>query len=382
MIFVGSPFFYFALLLGGLYFILRTKFKGIVFKVIFINILSLFLLISLFDSIAIKMFNKSDSFRISSNYYHHGLKPFVNGKALWKQDEVSSYDIKTNSLGFIDETNRIVPLKKNGKRILFMGDSFIEGVGSPWNETVAGIISEKLKKENVELLNGSVVSYSPKLYWLKVMHFIKLGLKIDELFVFIDTSDIIDEVVYDYFEPENISSFEIKMESVIEFFSKNSFLFRSYRLRYYLCQINPYNERAEFWEGVDNFYALKPKWLFDSSAMEMYGRKGIELAVAHTDNLRELCEKNGIKMHIVVWPWMDQAILKNGKPQLELWKNYSDRHNLNFIQMFDLFESLDENNLRRLFIPNDIHWSKEGNRVVADYLWEQMNKPNFQEETK
>ncbi|HSW61436.1 MAG TPA: hypothetical protein VLJ60_11585, partial [bacterium] len=205
MIFAGSPFFYIALLSCGIFIILKKKFRSTAFKVAGINIVVVLFFFSLFDSLAVKMFTNVNPFRILDNHFHHGLKPFTNEFTTWDTEGKFSYLIKTNSLGFVDKNTRTVNLKKNGKRIMFIGDSFIEGVGYPWEETVAGIISEKLKNEGAELLNASVASYSPKLYWLKTEYFIKAGLEIDELFVFVDVSDIIDEVVYDYFVPETFS---------------------------------------------------------------------------------------------------------------------------------------------------------------------------------
>ena len=120
------------------------------------------------------------------------FKAYVAEKTSWKSDGVSFYQIYTNSLGFVDEINRDVPLKKSGKRILILGDSFMEGVGYPWHQTVPGILSDRFKKQGVELLNGAVISYSPKIYYLKLKHFLEMGLEIDELYVFIDISDIID----------------------------------------------------------------------------------------------------------------------------------------------------------------------------------------------
>ncbi len=374
MIFAGSPFFYIALLSCGIFIVLKKKFHSTTFKVAGINIVVVLFFFSLFDSLAVKMFTNVNPFRILDNHFHHTLKPFTNEFTTWDTEGKFSYLIKTNSLGFVDKNTRTVNMKKNGKRIMFIGDSFIEGVGYPWEETVAGIISEKLKNEGAELLNASVASYSPKLYWLKTEYFLKAGLEIDELFVFVDVSDIIDEVVYDFFVPETFSKTRQIMEPVIDFFSKNSFVYRNYRIRYVIEQDNPYRESSPFWGGIKNFYLLKPQWIFNEKAFEMYGRKGIELAEKHMDKLHKLCSRNGIKLTIVVWPWDINLTKKHDRKHLDIWKNFASERNIDFIQMYDLFESIPIETIDNYFIPEDIHWSREGNLTVSEYLWEQMNK--------
>ncbi len=372
MFVVGTPIFYIALLFLGLFLVLKKIFKGSAFKIVGINFIVILFLIALFDSAAAIFAGNADSFRIADNFYHHGLKSYVLDQTSWKGDGVSFYTIATNSLGFVDEVNREVPLKKSRKRVMFLGDSFMEGVGYPWSQTVPGIISERFKKYDVELLNASVISYSPKIYYLKLKHFLEMGLEIDELYVFIDISDIIDEVVYDYFVPKEFSDFERKWQAVDNFFIKGSYLYRSAKINYFIAQENPYNEFSPFWGGLNGFYTWKPKWTFDGAAYKLYGEKGIASAKKHIDLLRELCEKKGIKLHIGVWPWEIQALNKNGRLQYDIWKKYTDQYDIDFISLFDTFEAMSPEEIHSIFIPNDIHWNEKGNKIVADYIWQHI----------
>ena len=121
--------------------------------------------------------------------YHHGF--IENGKF-----EVE-YNVYTNSLGFKDSEVWYVDRKNKGRRILFIGDSFTEGVMLPWNSTFVGMISNSLKKDEIEVLNAGRASYSPLLYWEKTSFFIEQqGLKITDLIIFLDISDVKDEVIY------------------------------------------------------------------------------------------------------------------------------------------------------------------------------------------
>jgi len=373
MFIVGSPFFYVTVFFIGLFFVLLKKKRSIAFKVIFVNIIIALTLISIFDSIAIMMFVKADDFRVQNNFYHHGLKPMINEKINWKSDKYSQYQIFTNNLTFVDSSIRIVPLKKKGKRVLFMGDSFTEGVGFPWKKTMAGILSKKFESQDTELLNAGVISYSPKIYYLKTKYLIEKGLEFDELFVFIDVSDIIDEVVYDYFVPKKLTENEKFLEPVINFFTKNSFIYRNYRIRYIIDQKNPYHELSNYWGGLDDFYKLKPKWPYDNKAYKLYGEKGIKLAKEHMTQLYELCTKHNIKIHITVWPWSDHIKEANGYKQLEIWKKFSEKKDIHFMELFSLFETVPKDKVDEYFISQDIHWSEKGNRFVAEHMWKMIN---------
>jgi hypothetical protein len=64
--------------------------------------------------------------RIANPVYSHPLAANFNGEEVWGQGESQ---IVTNSLGFKNASIRQVPLQSSKKRILFLGDSFTEGVG-------------------------------------------------------------------------------------------------------------------------------------------------------------------------------------------------------------------------------------------------------------
>lgn len=381
MFVVGSPFFYLTVLAVIVFIILLKKYKSVAFKVVFVNIIIILSLISIFDTLATMLFVKADKFRVSDNFYHHGLKPMVNARTNWKSDIYSQYQIYTNSLGLVDSSTRIVPLKKKGKRVLFMGDSFTEGVGYSWDKTMAGILSEKFKKQDTEVINGAVISYSPKLHYLKTKFLIDKGLEFDELFVFVDISDIIDEFVYNYFIPKKMTETEKVLEPLIDFFTKGSFIYRNYRLKFILDQKNPDNEHSDYWGGIKDFYKLKPKWTYNQRAFELYGQKGQELAKKHMDQLYKLCKKHNIRMHITVWPWEIHITEQDGSKQLELWRDFCKERGIHFMELFSLFETVPKDQVKSYFIPQDIHWSEKGNRFVAEHLWKLININGGQNES-
>ena len=53
---------------------------------------------------------------------------------------------------------------------------------------------KKNEVNDYEILNSAVSSYSPSIYYKKINHFINKGFKFDQAFVFLDVSDIFDEL--------------------------------------------------------------------------------------------------------------------------------------------------------------------------------------------
>ena len=93
----------------------------------------------------------------------------------------------TNSLGFRDFTNRNILKKNDKKRILLIGDSFIEGAGYDYVYTIGGLLQNYLGEE-FEVLNSAVGSYSPSIYFFKTKHFLSEGYQFDYALIFLDIS--------------------------------------------------------------------------------------------------------------------------------------------------------------------------------------------------
>lgn len=103
--------------------------------------------------------------------------------------------INTNSLAFRDSEVRYVLKVAQSRRILLIGDSFTEGVGTEFENTFAGLLQRagQSRAEKVEFLNAAVSSYSPTLYYRKIKFLLDSGVTFDEVVVFSDISDVYDE---------------------------------------------------------------------------------------------------------------------------------------------------------------------------------------------
>src|SRR5579871_6639018 len=61
-----------------------------------------------------------------STEFDHTFVPNFSGHRKWGPIR---YYFATDSLGFADRSRRVVPLQTSAYRVLFLGDSFTEGVG-------------------------------------------------------------------------------------------------------------------------------------------------------------------------------------------------------------------------------------------------------------
>lgn len=312
--------------------------------------------------------------RHPSLYYHHDLPE--NSISVVDRNGVK-YTMITNSLRFRDSRNRTVELDNNKNRILIIGDSFTEGYGeSDYDLTFSRIFSSKLDNEKYEVLDAGVVSYSPKLYYLKVKYLIEIKhLRFNELFVFIDISDIQDEIVYEKFRPiTRIEEWAIATRQ------------RSYWLstiRSLICKkqksisVDNNGPDSSFWGG--KYYQTRSLWATDESIYKKWGRKGLLLANKNMDLLYQLCKKHKIKMTIAVYPWPHQIAKHDlNSTQIKFWKAFAAKRSIGLINFFPYFINGQkaEEIINKYYISGDIHWNDAGHRLIADVLYEHYKNMN------
>ncbi len=170
------------------------RFKNIITKISFIILVYLIFDIVFFsllpNDIKTKIYNNR-AHRIKSFYYHHDFRPNASFVDQWGYNKTI---INTNNLGFKDSEIRDVTFKK--KNILFIGDSFTEGVGLKFEDSYVGLISEKIKKNNedIEILNAAVQSYSPAIYLSKIYHLLEReSIPITDIIIMVSGGDFHDD---------------------------------------------------------------------------------------------------------------------------------------------------------------------------------------------
>src|SRR5713226_5633048 len=123
-----------------------------------------------------------DSFRIPDARIHHTLEKNVSaGLAIWGE---AHYAFSTNSFGFRDSAVRVVKVASEKPiRVLFLGDSFTEGVGLPWEKTFVGIFQSHFP--DVEVLNAGVLGYSPSIYLRQVERLLSNGFLTTHVIIYV-----------------------------------------------------------------------------------------------------------------------------------------------------------------------------------------------------
>ena len=315
-------------------------------------------------------------YRRTDKIFHHTLKKNVTQeKAEWGGHH---YTVHTNSLGFKDKAIREIKLKIDKPRILFIGDSFTEGVGIEYKNTFVGLVDSILNKKNINVLNAAATSYAPIIYLRKVDYLLnEVGLKFDHLVVFVDLSDIEDEAMgYIFNDQRSVVSRNTiekvgqtseepkdKPFSLKEFFTEYTIITGRLRnLSAYLKQ------QKRSWH--DSLNRRRARWTLDNKIYNQYGKTGLALAQQHMTKLKQLLDKHQIKMTLAVYPWPDQIYARNyPNKQSQTWQAWTQQHNVPFVDLFPAFMSDDaEQTIKTYYINGDVHWNEKGHALVADQI--------------
>jgi lysophospholipase L1-like esterase len=352
------------------------------FFLLFYLIFLAFLLLT--DVVIKKIYNyleEKKTYVEKNSIYHHDLKKNYIFKDIFGNKPI----IYTNLLGFKDIKIREIQNKINERRIVFIGDSFTEGVGLKFEQTFVGIIYKFAKKNNIEVLNAGVQAYSPIIYWRKVKWLIEeKKFKFDELVVYVDISDIQDEAQYytldnkeniisrglqeKFIEDRNLRALFINIMDKYTFFTFRIIQFLK-NPHYYTAK--PQDLNFNSWtiiiaDGPNN----KGNWTIKDLS---YSKKGVALSTKYMDKLFRLCKNNNIKMTIAVYPWPNQVWYEDlDSKQVQIWKNFSEERGIKFINNFPDFvkKKISDNDkldiIKKYYFPADVHFNEYGSKVIAN----------------
>ena len=366
--------------------------------------LKIFLIVLILDSILTSLFLKKTSFwknekwedkshRIISKVYHHDLKPNVEVYETWGGK--LKRKIITNSIGFRDSSKKEILKNTEKTRILLIGDSFIEGSGYDYEHTFAGLLQNELGN-NYEILNSAVESYSPSIYFKKTDFFLSQGYVFDKALVFLDLSDIYDEMFIKFDDNQNIISEIPKEKQTLERKIKNKIYSLGWFLRDHTLTFRIMYLISDKTEEIKNYLKLKLKaskslnksffstsrddaifyrmthidrgfWTFNEDKY-LEVSQGLAQSEKYLKKLFELLNKNKIDSYLIIYPWPAQ-IQYGDKKHSPFWEKFSKSNNINLINLYDIFKS--ENNREFIFdnfIYGDIHWNKKGTLKVFNEI--------------
>jgi hypothetical protein len=316
---------------------------------------------------------------IQHKVFHHHLLPNEKGiETDWVYPRTKVY---TNSLGFRDFANRKINLK-NKKRIVFIGDSFTFGSRVEYKFTVPGLAYDYFANKGIEVLNASVVSYSPSIYYNKIKFFIEQGLEFSHLVVFIDISDIEDEAGIYVTDDITQTIKSTLLEKETQIFQIKKFLVKNFKVSHYLWRFLRnkltfnnvdelrFNNVNEYIDYVVSKKYKRDKWTIDEDIRKEYNL-GIDKSIKYMTLLKDLLDKNNIKLTVVVYPWFTQIYHQDlNSIQVKIWKEFSEINNNQFINLFPYFINEENKNFNIYqkilldFIPYDVHWNQHGSKKV------------------
>lgn len=330
--------------------------------------------------------DKSFSHRIPHPDYDHGFRPMTRG--------VDHYgpltsEIFINSLGLRDASCcQIDPSTKN-PRILLIGDSFVEAGCIPWDKTFAGILSNYGKEKGVEVLNAGVASYCTATEAAKVRYLVeKEGLRFDRLVLFIDVSDVRDELFHKL-QPDGYSEF-IPTGPYTGEVAKKIMRARRFEDAYLWLGRNVENNFAllgalvrNSWQMLKDRYGLEAVKEFSKTNYELLSwpepperhwkmaEQGKTRILGSLEAVLDLSRKHGFALTVVSYPWPDQVLQPNPQtPARETWRKWCEANGVPYISLFEIFwnAGLPQEVVDRYYIHGDMHWNEAGHALVAKEL--------------
>ena len=110
---------------------------------------------------------------------------------------------------------------------------------------------------------------------------------------------------------------------------------------------------------------------------------GVELCKKYIDKIVKLMKQVNINsdLTIVIYPWPGQ-IFRDDKNALQrdIWKNWTQKNNVNFLDLSDLFfndESTEKERIEiidRYFLKKDVHLSTNGHNLVSKEFLKKFDK--------
>ena len=236
-----------------------------------------------------------NSNRVKSTRFHHGFTPNSVVPYQWGGEE---YTIYIDSLGLI----HLPPSQRTSASFaqvlgtetedqqptttLLLGDSFTEGLGVPYEKTFAGRLANHLASKGGTILNAGVTSYSPILYYYKTKYLLQeKHISFDSAMIFIDLSDIYNEVYYyQDFTPDLSVEYESlkksytpsTSEKVLGFFTDHSI---TTNLMY--SSSKWYGKNKPIYDDEKRI----PQWTHNQQYYEEFGELGLELAAQNMQHL-------------------------------------------------------------------------------------------------
>jgi hypothetical protein len=360
-------------------------------------------------------FKNDITYRIPNEKYLYTFKKNSSFEATYNFEFANiDYLINTNNLGLRDSSVR--DLEKEKVYSIVIGDSFVEGTGLDYEDTLVGILNKKLNYEifkNFEFLNAGVASYSPYIYKEKIKSLINSNnwLNVNSVVILYDKSDVGDNLKY-INKPKSFPTIKRKYknpkkEKLLNDFKNFNFgsilteqtmigifyrdvlgasiekLIQNIKFRKILADKYNLNFLEISKEKMNTMYATHQyEWLqkyFYNPLWEKEGKKSIDFAFESFIELKSFLNERNIELYIVIYPWpfdlLDDGIRKK-------YLNYLNKkfleNDLNNIIVYDEFLKEDvSQSIFKYYQPKDVHFNRQGNLILSEKIFNTLSKNNL-----
>ncbi len=325
--------------------------------------------------------------RIPDPIRQHGLVKNCASTVRWGED---SHQFFTNSIGLRDEKIRNVPFTDPRPRILFLGDSFLEGEAS-WNDAIAGRIAGGLPQ--FDFLDGGVAAYSPSNYFNVTRGLLADGYQLDEVIVFLDTSAVHLEASFyadkdasgavqgparEYREMSWYGNWRFRIAAnlfatfdMVEWLERQLVKLGFYHLRASLRVSNTFDEEGAAW----SYRQVNETDFYPTGFAPLGVKGGLAKQKAKMDLLWQELERRNIPISVVVYPYPSQLVHDSSdSQQVRIWREWCAGKCKRFISLYPAFFAVKNRCPRfepgcwysQLFVFGDVHFATAGNAMVAD----------------
>lgn len=356
-------------------------------------------------------------------YEDHPYRPFLHHEVDWGPLRHMLY---TNSLGWKDVSSdrRVEKDSGNRLRIVFLGDSFAEGVGYLQPQTVSGRVERILNARGggrrFEVLNGGRSSYCPLLEYQRLRRFLEAGYRADLVVVLPDVSDVFDEIIYG-------SQYELGP-------SREPLRFRERAYQPFLRTVYNYSALVRTTRvamgrivqaarsrpappagavetsglpdtgalsagellalGPDQRRILQSNWMFHGPSLRGWTRDGMESLLSNLGWIDRLTRRSSIPLVVMTYPWpnmlytqdnpglyrrlvkrfprvyLDREMVYGRRPgprAFEYERRVQDFCRERAIPQVDLFPDFRRDpRWYELYIPGDVHFNEKGSQLAAE----------------
>lgn len=329
-----------------------------------------------------KPFQDLHPHRVRNEIYHHGILPNQVSEDIYGPFRATYF---SNSLGFRDGKVRDVPMVSDEPRILFIGDSFTEAGPIPWQKTFVGLVAEALSKKQIEVLNAGVASYCPEIMAAKIRYYLKdQGLRVDRVVVFIDISDVKDELFYRKDDAGCVQSvpygpFHEDAKDLARIDDICNWLEVKVEKNFVIVGAAVRNLRLQWRRHTSKTGVMAsdeiPDWAYNwpdyKGPYANFVEQGLKKAKDNMTQLAGFLHQERIPLTVVVYPWPQQVRAGTRPSRAETeWGNWARENGGQFISLFPVFVNQEPAGqiIQKYYWKNDAHWNEEGHRLVAEAL--------------